>query len=109
MKREFILSLGVAIGLGQSALAGEPAAPNPQSLGMVEALLSKCAAIDPAHADRYHEGARAVTQGAGMESVEKARKTDEYKRAYNSASESLDALAPADAVKTCRDSLGERQ
>ena len=106
MKREFILSLGIAIGLSQSASASEPG-PNPESLGMVEAILSKCAAIDSGHAARYREEAQVVKNGAGGESDDKSRKNTGYKWAYDTASASLGALAPASAMKICKSVLVE--
>lgn len=108
VKRKLILSLGLVIGFGQWALADEHAEPSPQMLGMAEAIIDKCADIDPTNADRYHGQAKMVTQGAGIEAVAKARKSDEYKEAYGSTADSLTAVSAADAVKTCRDSLVDK-
>jgi hypothetical protein len=109
VKRKLILSLGLVIGFGQLALADEHAAPSPQMLGMVEAIIDKCAEIDPTNADRYHGQTQIATQGASIEAVAKARKSDEYKEAYVSTADSLTAISAPDAVKTCRGSLVERK
>ena len=106
MKREIILSVGFAIGLGQSASAEGPAR-NPESLGMVEAILSKCATIDSEHAARYRGEALFVKhlEGSGGQSNDKSQNNTGYKWAYDTASASLDALAPASAMKICRSVL----
>jgi hypothetical protein len=105
VKRELILSLGMALGLGQSVRADEPAAPVPQALGSVEAILDKCAQVDPANAARYHGQLEMVTQGADSKSLAKVRESDDYRQAYDSATLSLAGIAEADAVKTCQGSL----
>lgn len=110
VKRKLILSLGLVIGFGQWALADEHAAPpSPQLLGMAEAIIDKCAEIDPTNADRYHGRAQIVTQGASIEAVARVRKSDEYKEAYGSTADSLSAVSATDAVKACRGSLVERK
>lgn len=106
MKREFILSLGIAVGFAQSASAAEPA-PNLESLGMVETILSKCATIDSEHADRYREEARLLRTGKGGEPDDKSLKDTGYKWAYDTAAASLDALAPEDILKICKSVLVE--
>ncbi len=109
MRYALILTLGVAVGLGRVAIADEPGgpgAPSPQALGAVEAILDKCAAIDPPNAERYHSQAQMLTQGVSPDDVAKTRKTDAYKQAYDASMESLRAIVVADAVKTCRGSLG---
>jgi hypothetical protein len=105
LKRKLLLCLGIAIGVGQFAMAEEPAAPSPQTLGMVEAILNKCSEIDPDNAERYHAQVQMVTQGTSNESVGKVRSSDEYKQAYDSMGESLSSIIAADAMKTCRRSL----
>jgi hypothetical protein len=105
MKRELILSLGLVIGLSQFALADEPVSLSPQTLGTVEAILDRCAALDPKHAEQYHDQVRLVTQGANREAVEKAHSSDEYNQAYDSAADSLGKLPAADTRKTCTGSL----
>jgi hypothetical protein len=105
VKHELILSLGLVIGSCQLATAAEPAAPSPQALGAVEAILDKCAQIDPTNADRYHGQLEMVTQGADAKSVAKVRESGEYRQAYDSATESLTDIVEADAVKSCKGSL----
>jgi hypothetical protein len=107
VKLELILGLGVAIGLCQVAHADDPASPNPQALGTVEAILSSCAHVDPEHASRYQDQVQTLTQGDSNESVVEARRSEEYKQAYDAAMESISAVAVSDAVKACRKSLAE--
>jgi hypothetical protein len=108
MKRELVFSVGVVImGIGQFALAGEPAGPSPQTLGTVEAILGKCADIDPKHAARYHDEVQAVIQNASSESVAETRKSAAYRQAYDSAAESMSERTESDAIRACTDSLGE--
>jgi hypothetical protein len=105
MKSRHIVALCVAFGFAQQAPASEPAAPNAQSLGVIEAILNHCAVLDPAHAAQYRDQVRPATQGASDKSVREVRGSEEYKRAYESTTESLATAAGPDAVKTCMASL----
>jgi hypothetical protein len=104
-----ILSLCVAPALAQFALAGEPAAPNAQALGMAEGILNRCAQIDPVAANRYRQKLELLTQGASEETVAKVRKSDEYKQAYDSIVDSLGQVDEHDAQRACTASLAENR
>ena len=105
MKSRHILALGVALGFAQLALAAEPTAPNPQSLGMVEGILNKCAELDAPHAAEYRDQVKMVTQDASEKAVAEARSSDEYKKAYDAIMDSLAKVGARDAVKACMGSL----
>src|SRR5271165_1366303 len=100
MKSRHILAVGVALGFAQLAPGAEPA-PNPQSLGIVEGILNKCAELDPPHAAEYRDQVKMVTQDASEKTVAELRSSDEYKQAYDSITDSLAKVAAKDAVKAC--------
>jgi hypothetical protein len=100
-----VVWLFAGLALTGAAQADEPAAPNAQSLGTIEAILGNCAELDAAHAAQYRDQLKLVTQGASEETMAKVRASDEYQQAYESARKSLAASAGADALKACKGSL----
>jgi hypothetical protein len=102
-----LAALGMALGITRLVAADEAPAPNPQALGSIEAILTKCAELDPAHAARYQSQAKMLAQGASEEAIGELRKTDDYRRAYEAATQSMAAVAGEDALKTCTGSLGQ--
>jgi hypothetical protein len=105
MKRHRILLVGLALLLASLARADEPKAPNPQSLGLIEAITDKCAEIDPDNVARYRAQVKMLTQDASDEAVAKVRKSDDYRQAYDSVADSLAATTGKDAVQACKGSL----
>jgi hypothetical protein len=97
-----------AVAISQLALAGEPA-PDAKSLATIEAIMDHCAEADPAYASNYHERVQLVTQGASEDTLAKVRKTDEYRRAHDSAVESLAKVNEQDAKKICSQALTENK
>ena len=102
------------------ALAGEPAAKpaavkpaaakpavNPQVLGITESVLRYCAATDAADAAKLQEKVDQLVQGVPEEVVARIRKTQEYRTAYDSASDFVSKVADQNASKVCADTVAE--
>jgi len=102
MKIHRILCLFAVIALPQLAQATLP--PN-SALGQVEGTLDFCAQVDPPSAAKYEERKKLLVQGQPENEVAEARKTTEYKEAYDSISEALGKVPKDQAVKSCSDFL----
>lgn len=109
MKLPSILTSCVVLAGAQIALAGEPARPSGQTLGMVEGILSKCAQVDPTDAARYRQQVQMITQGVSAKVAAEVRKSDEYQQSFDAITESLSQVSDADAIQACTHSLGANE
>jgi hypothetical protein len=111
MKVHHVLAWSSALLVGQFALAqiaqADEASPDPKVLGATEAILSFCAKVDPSGAANYLEQSRQMTHGASDEALAKARKSEEYRQARDSAEESLAKIDEQEAVKACARRQGQ--
>ena len=98
MKIHRILCLSAAIALPQLALAKLPPQP---ALGQVEGTLDFCAQIDQRSAAKYQEYKKILIQGVPEKEVAEARKSTEYKEAYDAIGEALGKAPKDQAVKAC--------
>jgi hypothetical protein len=105
MKLHLILTSCVLTVVAQVALADKPARPSGQSLGMVEAILSRCAQLDPKAASQYEQRVQLMIQGVSDEIVAEVRKSDEYRQSYDSTTESLRDVSEHDALDACTRSV----
>lgn len=102
MKLHLILFLCVLGVTAQSAWAEEPVRPSGQTLGMIEAIFSKCAQVDPKAAARYEQQRiQWMTKGISEEVLAEIRSSDEYRQSYDSTTESLRAVSEHDALVAC--------
>jgi len=108
MKLHLVLSSCLLAVMAQSARAEEPAPPSGQTLGMMEAILSKCAQIDPKAAARYEQRIPLLTQGVSEKVVAEVRNSDEYRQSYDSTTESLREVSEHDALEDCTRSLATK-
>jgi hypothetical protein len=109
MKARLMMALAIALGLVQLARAEEPAAPNAQSLAVIEGILTKCAELDPAHAAQYRDQARLAAQDSSDKTLAEVRSSEDYKKAHESTADSLNAVSEADALRACKASLAPGQ
>src|SRR4029077_2284540 len=93
-----ILCLLAVIVLPQLSLAKLP--PN-SALGQVEGTLDFCAQVDPQSVGKYEERKKLLVQGEPEKEVAEARKTTEYKEAYDAIGEALGKVPKDQAVKAC--------
>jgi hypothetical protein len=98
MRLHHILCLSAVIALPQLALAKLP--PN-SALGQVEGTLDFCAQVDSRSAAKYQELKRLLVEGEPEREVMEARKTTEYKEAYDAIGEALGKVPKDQAVKAC--------
>ena len=103
MKMYRMLCLAAALALPILALAKLPFTN--AGFGQVEGILDFCAQADAQNAPKYQEQKKSLVRDVPENEVEEARKTQEYRDAYDSTSDEL-AKAPTEkAVKACTDSL----
>lgn len=105
MKIYPVLCFGAAMVLSQLTMA-EPVSP--PSLGQLEGILDFCSKVDSKSAPKYHERAKAMLGETSEKDMAKARKSDDYKKAYDWISEELQKTPKQDATKACTDFLEEK-
>jgi hypothetical protein len=105
-KKRDVGCLFLVLALAASTQAQEPSAPNPQTLGLIEGVLDKCAELDPAHAADYHAQVKMISQDASEKVISEIRKSEAYLQAYEAAVESIAAIDAKDAKKKCMNSIG---
>ena len=74
-------------------------------LGQTEGALDFCAKADPQSAEKYQEKKKTLVQGASEEELADARGSDEYKEAYQSATDEMSKEPKAEVKKTCSAAL----
>ena len=99
MKTSRMLCLCAAIALPQFALAAEPAL-NKKSLGQVEGIVDFCAQANPQTAKSKGTAAPSVFK-ASQKDLEDARKSDEYKEAYDAITAALTELPKEQVSEAC--------
>ncbi len=72
-----------------------------QGLGQIEATLNFCSQTNPQAAEKYGDHGNRLTKGFPGAEVEEARKSEEYKKAYESVTTALSKVAKDDAAKAC--------
>jgi hypothetical protein len=108
MKLHLILSSCLLAAMTQPALAEEPARPNGQTLGMLEAILSRCQELDPKAAAQYAKQIPLMTQGVSEKVVAEVRESEEYRQSYDSTAVSLHEVSEHDAHEACARSLAAK-
>jgi hypothetical protein len=101
------LGFCAALALAHLVRADETALSAP-ALAAAEATLDFCAQADPKSADRYWQQAELLLGGVPEKMAAEIRKSDEYRRAYVSASQMIGKVAKQDALRACADSLAAK-
>jgi hypothetical protein len=70
-------------------------------LGKVEGALDFCAQADPQSAEKYQARKKEFTQGATDEELAEARGSQDYKDAYQSATDEMSKQSKDEAKKSC--------
>ena len=99
MKTRRMLSLSAALLIPQLAGAKLPL-PN-DSLGKIEGILDFCAKADQQAASQYQERKNLIADGASEKEVADARKTQEYKDAYQAIGDQLSKVPKDNAAQSC--------
>ena len=104
MKIRPILCLSVAFVIPQLAAAKLPFSVD--SLAKMEGILDFCAKVDTQAAAKYQEREKLIAGDASKEELADARKTQEYKDAYQEISDKLAKAPTESAAKACIAYLG---
>lgn len=99
MKIHRILCLGAAFVIPQLALAKLPFSND--AFGKIEGTLDFCAQANPQAAQKYQEGKKQMVRDVPEKEVAEARKTQEYKNAYQWVSAELGKVPKDKAVEAC--------
>jgi hypothetical protein len=99
MKILRILCLVAAIVIPQLVLAELPFTND--AFGKVEGILDFCAKVNPQAASKYQEQKKALVKDVPEKEVAEARKTQEYKDAYDAVTSELGQLPKDKAVEAC--------
>ena len=102
-RRLAVMLAGVCVALGLLAHAESPAL-NAQTLGFTESVLNYCGPIEPALALKLREKLRQLVARSTEQQIAEARKSDEYRKAYDSVSEFVAQVDGHDARRICSES-----
>jgi len=103
MKIHRILCLGAAFVIPQLALAKLPFSN--EVFGRIEGTFDFCAQANPKAAQKYQEGKKQFVRDVPEQEVAEARKTQEYKDAYEWVSGELAKVPKDKAAETCAAAL----
>lgn len=89
-----------------SALARADAPePNPHALGVAEGVVNYCGSVDPAAADKVRQVIKQLVQGASEQQLAEVRKSDDYRKAYDSVADFTAKVDPHHAKRFCSETL----
>lgn len=86
------------------AIADAPL-PNAQALGIAEGVINYCGSVEPASADKVRQVISQLVQGASEQQLAEVRKSDEYRKAYDSVGDFTAKIDPRNAKRFCSESL----
>jgi hypothetical protein len=107
MKTYRMLCLCAAMSLPQFAMAAD-APLNKKSLGQVEGIFDFCAKVNPQIA-KYKGTAAPAVGKASQKDLDDARKSDEYKEAYDSITETLTELPKERVAEACNGAVATKK
>ncbi len=100
--------LCAGLALAPLAFADAPA-PNPQALGVAESIVSFCGPIDPAATDKLRQLIKQLVHGASEQQLAEVRRTEEYRRAYDSVVEFTGKVDQHNVKQFCAETPLERK
>jgi hypothetical protein len=107
MKINRILLVFAAITIPQLTMAKLPFAND--TFGKLEATVSFCSKLDPEGAAKYQGLGKLLVQGVPEKELAEARKTAEYKEAYEGMGTELDKVPKDRAIEACTSALGTKK
>jgi len=75
--------------------------PDPQALGIAEAMLDYCAKAYPSSAVKFQYQITRLTQGLSAETLAKVRSSEEYRRARDAEGDFVGKVDPRNAKRVC--------
>ena len=103
MQKRWIMGLGVALSIGSMARAGTPLTP--QTLGMMNGILSYCVEIDRPDAALYRALLQSVTRGTSDRTADKAEDSGAYRKSFDQVRDVLSKLPRSSAIGLCKASI----
>ena len=107
MKSYGILSFVMAVAIPSLATAELPFSR--QGLGQVEATFNFCSQIKPDSAEKFKAYAKRLVRGLPSGELEKARKSEEYQKAYEWLTKELGKADKDQAKQACSDFLEAKE
>jgi len=98
----------VCLALPPLTLADAPP-PSAQALGVAESVINYCGPIDAAAADRLRQMIKQLVQGASEPQLAEVRKSDEYRKAYDSVVDFVGKIDQRNAKRFCSEAPIERK
>ena len=83
----------------------ESTAPDAQVLGIADSIVKYCGPIDATAAERLRRVVKQLEQGASEQQLAEVRKSDEYRKAYDSATGFIRTIEPRDPRTFCSHAL----
>jgi len=77
--------------------------------GSPESVINYCGPIDPAATDRLRQMIKQVVQGASEQQLAEVRKSDEYRKAYDSVVDFVGKIDQHNAKRFCSEAPIERK
>jgi hypothetical protein len=96
--------VGAWLALTPLAFADVPQ-PNPLALGVAEGVVNYCAPVDAASADKVRQVIKQLVQGASEQQLAEVRKSDDYRKAYDSVGDFTSKIDPHNAKRFCAETL----
>jgi hypothetical protein len=103
MQKCSMMALGIALSFGSMARAGTPLTP--QTLGMVNGILSYCADIDRPDAALYQALLQSVTGGTSDRSADAAQGSAAYRQSFDEVRDVLSKMPRSSAIALCKTSI----
>jgi hypothetical protein len=83
--------------------------PDPQALGIAEAMLDYCAKAYPESAVKFQFQIKRLTGGVSAEALAKVRNSEPYRRAHDAESDFVGKVDPHNAKRVCSKPLAARK
>jgi len=103
MQKRWIMALGVAVSFGSMARAGTPLTP--QTLGMMNGILTYCAEVDRPDAALYRALLQSVTSGTSDRKADKAEDSSAYRKSFDEVRDVLSKMPRSSTINLCKTSI----
>ena len=99
--------VGACLALPGVAGADAPQ-PDAHALGVAEGMINYCGSVDPASAEQVRQVIKQLMQGASELQLAEVRKSDDYRKAYDSVGAFTAKIDPRNAKHFCSESLAAK-
>lgn len=95
---------GAWLALTPLAFADTPQ-PNAHALGVAEGVINYCGPVDPAAAEKVRKVIKQLVLGASEQQLAEVRRSDDYRKAYDSVGDFTAKIDPHNAKRFCSETL----